>query len=56
MAQEALLASESRFHDLVDAVTDYAIFLLDERGHILNGDVTGFAKVTRDLTARRELG
>ncbi|HEX3853030.1 MAG TPA: PAS domain S-box protein, partial [Polyangiaceae bacterium] len=33
-AQEALLASEARFHQLVDAITDYAIFLLDSGGHV----------------------
>jgi PAS domain S-box-containing protein len=33
-AQEALHASEARFHQLVDAVTDYAIFMLDGTGHI----------------------
>jgi PAS domain S-box-containing protein len=27
-------ASEARFHHLVDAVTDYAIFMLDEAGHV----------------------
>jgi PAS domain S-box-containing protein len=127
--QEALLASEARFHHLVDAVTDYAIFMLDSAGRVAtwnpgvlkikgyrreeilgqhfsvfytaedraaakperildtvrregrfedeswrvrkdgsrfwanvvisalrgpNGEITGFAKVTRDLSARRE--
>ncbi|HWA74421.1 MAG TPA: PAS domain S-box protein [Polyangiaceae bacterium] len=33
-ALQALLASEQRFHQLVDAVTDYAIFLLDATGHV----------------------
>jgi PAS domain S-box-containing protein len=33
-AREALHVSEQRFHRLVDAVTDYAIFLLDPSGHI----------------------
>jgi PAS domain S-box-containing protein len=33
-AQEKLLASEARFHHLVDAVTDYAIFMLDPAGHV----------------------
>jgi PAS domain S-box-containing protein len=33
-SQEELLTSEARFHHLVDAVTDYAIFMLDSRGHI----------------------
>jgi PAS domain S-box-containing protein len=31
---EALHASEQRFHQLVDAVTDYAIFMLDATGHV----------------------
>jgi PAS domain S-box-containing protein len=31
-AQDALIASEARFHHLVDAVTDYAIFMLDSAG------------------------
>ncbi len=34
-AQKALLASEARFHQLVDAVTDYAIFSLDAGGHVM---------------------
>jgi PAS domain S-box-containing protein len=29
-----LRASEERFHQLVDAVTDYAIFMLDATGHV----------------------
>ena len=33
-AQDELLASEARFHHLVDAVTDYAIFMLDPTGHV----------------------
>jgi PAS domain S-box-containing protein len=33
-AAEALHASESRFHELVDAVTDYAIYMLDATGHV----------------------
>jgi PAS domain S-box-containing protein len=33
-AREQLLASETRFHHLVDAVTDYAIFMLDPTGHV----------------------
>jgi PAS domain S-box-containing protein len=33
-AQESLLASEARFHHLVDAVTDYAIFMLDPTGNV----------------------
>jgi PAS domain S-box-containing protein len=33
-AQDRLLASEVRFHHLVDAVTDYAIFMLDPTGHV----------------------
>ena len=33
-AHDKLLASEARFHHLVDAVTDYAIFMLDATGHV----------------------
>jgi PAS domain S-box-containing protein len=33
-ADEELHASEERFHQLVDAVTDYAIFMLDATGHV----------------------
>ena len=33
-AEEQLLAAEARFHHLVDAVTDYAIFMLDVGGHV----------------------
>ncbi len=33
-AQEDALAAEVRFHHLVDAVTDYAIFMLDPTGHV----------------------
>jgi PAS domain S-box-containing protein len=33
-ADERLRVSERRFHELVDAVTDYAIFLLDPTGHV----------------------
>ncbi len=32
--EEALRQSEQRFHHLVDAVIDYAIFMLDATGHI----------------------
>ena len=34
VAREQFLASEERFHHLVDAVTDYAIFMLDPTGHV----------------------
>jgi PAS domain S-box-containing protein len=33
-AEDELHASEERFHRLVDAVTDYAIFMLDATGHV----------------------
>ncbi len=33
-AEEQLRLAEERFHRLVDAVTDYAIFMLDATGHI----------------------
>ncbi len=32
--EDALQASEQRFHHLVDAVTDYAIFMLDASGNV----------------------
>ena len=32
-AEESLLSSEERFHRLVDAVTDYAIYMLDADAH-----------------------
>jgi PAS domain S-box-containing protein len=35
-AQQALLESESRFRLLVEAVSDYAIFMLDTNGNITN--------------------
>ncbi|MEG6508701.1 PAS domain S-box protein [Methyloligella sp. 2.7D] len=35
-AEQALLASERRFRFLVDAVSDYAIFMLDMKGNISN--------------------
>ncbi len=34
-----LYASEARFHQLVDAVTDYAIFMLDATGHVATWNV-----------------
>jgi PAS domain S-box-containing protein len=33
-AEAQLLAAEARFHHLIDAVTDYAIFMLDAGGHV----------------------
>jgi PAS domain S-box-containing protein len=33
-AEEQLRQSEERFHRLIDAVTDYAIFMLDSSGHV----------------------
>jgi len=33
-AEERLRRSEERFHHLVDAITDYAVFLLDATGHV----------------------
>ena len=38
-AEEELHASEARFHQLVDAVTDYAIFMLDATGHVATWNV-----------------
>jgi len=33
-AEEQLRQAEQRFHHLVDAITDYAVFILDDTGHI----------------------
>ena len=38
-AEAHLRASEARFHQLVDAVTDYAIFMLDATGHVTTWNV-----------------
>jgi PAS domain S-box-containing protein len=38
-AEEALSASEERFHLLVDGVKDYAILMLDPKGHIATWNV-----------------
>jgi PAS domain-containing protein len=32
--EDQLLRAEQRFHQLVDAVADYSIFMLDATGHI----------------------
>jgi PAS domain S-box-containing protein len=37
--EEELHASEQRFHQLVDAVTDYAIFMLDATGHVATWNI-----------------
>jgi PAS domain S-box-containing protein len=39
MAREQLRASEARFRLLVDAVKDYAIFMLDPTGHVMTWNV-----------------
>jgi PAS domain S-box-containing protein len=52
---EALLhASEERFHHLVDAVTDYAIFMLDESGHVTTWNAG--AMKTKGYTEKEILG
>ena len=33
-AEQSLRQAEQRFHQIVDAVVDYAIFMLDETGHV----------------------
>jgi len=38
-AEQALLQSEQRFHDLVDSVIDYAIFSLDSAGYVATWNV-----------------
>ena len=49
-----LQQSEQRFHDLVDAVTDYAIFMLDSSGHVATWNV-GAAK-TKGYSAEEIIG
>jgi PAS domain S-box-containing protein len=34
LADEDLLRSEERFHNVIDAITDYAVFMLDATGHV----------------------
>lgn len=50
-AHEALLAADARFHHLVEAVTDYAIFMLDADGRVLTWNAeaqrTGYAPGVR---------
>jgi PAS domain S-box-containing protein len=53
-AQEDLLASEARFHHLVDAVTDYAIFMLDPTGHVATWNRG--AKATKGYDADEIIG
>ena len=53
-AQDALLASESRFRLLVDAVIDYAIYMLDPSGIITNWN-TG-AERLKGYTANEIIG
>ena len=53
-AQEKLLASEARFHHLVDAVTDYAIFMLDPTGHVATWNPG--AKATKGYDADEIVG
>lgn len=51
---EALRASEERFHRLVDAVTDYAIFMLDTDGRVATWNV-GAARI-KGYTATEIIG
>jgi len=53
-AKEDLHASESRFHELVDAITDYAIFLLDATGHVASWN--SGAQKNKGYEAREILG
>jgi PAS domain S-box-containing protein len=53
-AREQLLASEARFHHLVDAVTDYAIFMLDLTGHVATWNQG--AKRTKGYSAEEIIG
>lgn len=49
MEEAELHASEERFHQLVDAITDYAIFMLDSSGHVVTWNpgaekINGYAR------------
>lgn len=44
LSEAKLLASEERFHQLVDAVQDYAIFMLDASGHVASWNL-GASKI-----------
>jgi len=50
----ALQTSEQRFHHLVDAVTDYAIFMLDASGNVATWNVG--AQKTKGYTADEIIG
>ncbi len=52
--RDGLLAAEARFHHLVDAVTDYAIFMLDATGHVATWNPG--AKRTKGYDAEEILG
>src|SRR5436190_1568768 len=63
----ASLSDDGRYRLLVEAVTDYAIYMLDPTGIVTSwnpgaqrfkgytaGEIVGYAKITRDLTERKE--
>ncbi len=53
-AEQDLFAAEFRFHQLVDAVTEYAIFMLDESGHVETWN--SGAQRAKGYTAREIIG
>ncbi|HEY8944379.1 MAG TPA: PAS domain S-box protein, partial [Polyangiaceae bacterium] len=54
VASEQLQSAEQRFHHLVDAVIDYAIFLLDPTGHVSTWN--SGAKRVKGYTAEEIIG
>jgi PAS domain S-box-containing protein len=53
-AEEALKASERRFRSLVNGVTDYAIYMLDPEGHVVNWNAG--AERVKGYTAEEIIG
>lgn len=53
-SEEDLLRAEQRFHQLVDAVTDYSIFMLDPTGHVATWNAG--ARTTKGYEAAEIIG
>ncbi len=53
-SEEDLLRAEQRFHQLVDAVTDYSIFMLDSTGHVATWNAG--ARTTKGYAAAEIIG
>jgi PAS domain-containing protein len=61
MAQQTARSIDLQFRSVVESIGDYAIYLLDPDGHVMTwntirgarGEITGYAKVTRDITERK---